>query len=37
MQQNASLENILHDVHELETCLHAVIGPLTKQKQRESN
>ena len=32
MQQNASLENILHDVHELETFLHAVIGPLTKQK-----
>ena len=23
MQQNASLENILHDVHELETCLHS--------------
>jgi hypothetical protein len=32
MQQNAAFENILHDVHELETFLHSVIGPLTKQK-----
>jgi hypothetical protein len=32
MQQNAAFENILHDVHELETFLHGVIGPLAKQK-----
>ena len=32
MQQNAAFENILHDVHELETFLHSVIGPLAKQK-----
>jgi hypothetical protein len=30
--QNGAFENILHDVHELETFLHGVIGPLTKQK-----
>jgi hypothetical protein len=32
MKQNAAFENILHDVHELETFLHGVIGPLAKQK-----
>jgi|SRR5581483_2336962 len=32
MPQNAQFENILHDVHELETFLHGVIGPLAKQK-----
>src|ERR1700735_2147189 len=32
MSQNAAFEDILHDVHELETFLHSVIGPLAKQK-----
>jgi len=32
MPQNAAFENILHDVHQLETFLHSVIGPLAKQK-----
>jgi hypothetical protein len=32
MEQKAAFENILHDVHELETFLHSVIGPLAKQK-----
>lgn len=32
MPQDAVFENILHDVHELETFLHRVIGPLAKQK-----
>lgn len=32
MQQNSAFENILHDFHELETFLHSVIGPLSKQK-----
>jgi hypothetical protein len=32
MQQSAAFENILHDVVELETFLHSVIGPLAKQK-----
>jgi hypothetical protein len=32
MPQNTAFKNILHDVHELETFLHSVIGPLAKQK-----
>jgi hypothetical protein len=32
MPQNDAFGNILHDIHELETFLHKVIGPLTKQK-----
>ncbi len=32
MQQNSAFENILHDVHEIETFLHSVIAPLAKQK-----
>jgi len=32
MPQKPAFENILHDVHELETFLHSVIGPLAKQK-----
>lgn len=32
MQKNVAFENILHDVYELETFLHSVIGPLAKQK-----
>lgn len=32
MQHNAAFENILHDVHELETFLHSVIRPLAEQK-----
>jgi hypothetical protein len=34
MPQNTVFENILRDVHELETFLHSVIGPLAKQKLR---
>jgi hypothetical protein len=32
MPQNVAFENILHDIHELETFLHSVIGLLAKQK-----
>jgi hypothetical protein len=32
MPEKAAFENILHDVHELETFLHSVIGPLAKEK-----
>jgi hypothetical protein len=33
MQQNAAFENILHDVHELETFLHGVISFLARRRR----